>query len=370
MTNPEYEGIVKSLFGFYSPEYDFSQLLAANTPHPVGIPAQLELFYTIQKEFPELFKKEDGFTESSELTSIENKIVIKRHTNEYWYIQPGDTQEETVVSICEEGYCGPFCHSLSQYLIIELASLILEQMPITAQCKVKEGTIKQVRNYVKNLKTFGNYPYSIFLSPDMQVIAINNHDVRYMRLGAKTPDILDQLKSESNVELRFGDEQDAPDEKHLETDSNTPCTEFLQDDDFGQLSIYGTEKITGILPTFLQYKNVELTISAEDPETDDRAVLLRNLKIAKKRIRSFTSDFDQALRIKISKEISEDAYSQSDDAPTQDDLDHLTNDLILSWLNFYAEETVLSFKSPSIFKDNEIIVQLTKKLKIEEIFIQ
>ncbi|MBK9579474.1 MAG: hypothetical protein IPO40_20585 [Fibrobacteres bacterium] len=193
MTNPEYEGIVKSLFGFYSPEYDFSQLLAANTPHPVGIPAQLELFYTIQKEFPELFKKEDGFTESSELTSIENKIVIKRHTNEYWYIQPGDTQEETVVSICEEGYCGPFCHSLSQYLIIELASLILEQMPITAQCKVKEGTIKQVRNYVKNLKTFGNYPYSIFLSPDMQVIAINNHDVRYMRLGAKTPDILDQL---------------------------------------------------------------------------------------------------------------------------------------------------------------------------------
>ncbi|MBK9579477.1 MAG: hypothetical protein IPO40_20600 [Fibrobacteres bacterium] len=172
------------------------------------------------------------------------------------------------------------------------------------------------------------------------------------------------------MELRFGDEQDAPDEKHLETDSNTPCTEFLQDDDFGQLSIYGTEKITGILPTFLQYKNVELTISAEDPETDDRAVLLRNLKIAKKRIRSFTSDFDQALRIKISKEISEDAYSQSDDAPTQDDLDHLTNDLILSWLNFYAEETVLSFKSPSIFKDNEIIVQLTKKLKIEEIFIQ
>jgi len=76
------------------------------------------------------------------------------------------------------------------------------------------------------------------------------------------------------------------------------------------------------------------------------------------------------LRSEISKEITSEAYSQSEDQSGLDDSDKLTNDLVLSSLVFYASDTLMVFKSPSIFKDQDILVQLDSKLSIEDISIE
>jgi len=209
-------------------DYELRDLPLPPPPDSIRIPMELEFFYKIQKHIPELFRSDTSFTEFSALQATDNKIIFRTNGNKYWYIHTENEQFKKVDYLRENGLNAHIshlvyedfnipvyryengistvqCDYLSEYLTVELAILIMDLMPILAQCTVSEETFFNVRNLFSNIGTFKKYPYSIFLGCNtFDLIGMRHYDGNNsIRFAAKNTDILDKLATENDVDIVY-----------------------------------------------------------------------------------------------------------------------------------------------------------------------
>ena len=76
------------------------------------------------------------------------------------------------------------------------------------------------------------------------------------------------------------------------------------------------------------------------------------------------------LKYECATEITASAYSQSDYNYTEKDIDNLYKDMILSEIGFIEESIIFTFKSPKIFKNETLAIQVDETFETEDITIQ
>jgi hypothetical protein len=74
------------------------------------------------------------------------------------------------------------------------------------------------------------------------------------------------------------------------------------------------------------------------------------------------------LRTEIAEEISAAAYDDEDQV-SPDQVLALSDDLILVEARFFPDATVLIYRSPAVFAEQDIVVQLTADLETDEIYV-
>ena len=77
---------------------------------------------------------------------------------------------------------------------------------------------------------------------------------------------------------------------------------------------------------------------------------------------------EAALRVEIASEISDAAYEDQADVP-QEQVDAFRDDLSLAEARFFPDAIVLIYRSPTVFAEREIVVQLTEELETDEIYV-
>jgi hypothetical protein len=75
------------------------------------------------------------------------------------------------------------------------------------------------------------------------------------------------------------------------------------------------------------------------------------------------------IREQVSKEVTDAAFSQGLYDPTHEDYDQLLYDLRLTNIVFFPEELVMTYVAATVYPGNEISVQLSYDMKIEDISV-
>ncbi|MFK7786085.1 MAG: hypothetical protein AB8B56_13270 [Crocinitomicaceae bacterium] len=73
------------------------------------------------------------------------------------------------------------------------------------------------------------------------------------------------------------------------------------------------------------------------------------------------------LKERISKEITDASYSQSDSNARKEDYQELQEDLTIIKISFYREDMVLNFVAEKVYKDAHIYCQLDKDWVVDDI---
>lgn len=111
---------------------------------------------------------------------------------------------------------------------------------------------------------------------------------------------------------------------------------------------------------------VTLDIEQEPSKIEDFKPLA---KIAFSRIKLLNNDILEGIKNKISIEITEASYSQTNYSAKDEDFHNLNKELEINQINFYEEDLVMVFSADKNFPDCKIYCQINDAFEIENIEI-
>lgn len=119
------------------------------------------------------------------------------------------------------------------------------------------------------------------------------------------------------------------------------------------------------------FKRSEIEVSFHLEEKSNSIEKFKTLiKISEKRITDITEEKFNNLKVDISKELTDSAYSQSDYKPQKEDYESLNNDLIIKEANFFEDAVTFIFESKKEYPDLSIYCQLDDDWAIEDLFVE
>ncbi len=119
-----------------------------------------------------------------------------------------------------------------------------------------------------------------------------------------------------------------------------------------------------------QNKNlsVEFDLEEDDVEMDDFSELISD---SEKWIERFSTEKLNEIKVELSKELTDSAYSDSDYEVTEEDYKNLENELNLTEIRFFPDDVIsLIFEAKKEYPDMDIYCQITKEFEIEDVMVE